>query len=284
LKAISNKKQCEASSEELTILKHRLAELEIKQNEMKIELQGCEDKDKMKEESKLVDLDIKDYIKKLSEQSADLSEKRKKLDLKECKLILGNIDRDIAELTSCKNKDYLIGIINAEIAWFEKNTKFYTDELDKHKKDLEFFATDLELGEECETELVCKLGSTTWKGDKKRKKCSPLSSDGLCGYELGKEDAATASSEETTARFKGKEGSADDRFIVWQEGTVLLCSDSKEDAKEAGGGGDAKANGGFRFQDAGKDSGNKDDDLQFKAFDYENPAVCSPCGLMSKVP
>jgi len=105
LKAISNKQLCQASSEEFHILKQKISELQENNNEMKKDFKGCVDLDKMKEETKLIELEIKDQIKKLTDQSIELSEKRKKLDLKECQTILSYTERDIVELTSCKHKD-----------------------------------------------------------------------------------------------------------------------------------------------------------------------------------
>lgn len=75
-------------------------------------------------------------------------------------------------------------IIN-EITWYKKQTEFYTKELEWHKKDLEFFKTDKDKGEECDKELICKIGNDEWKGDKKRKKCSPINPNGDCGFEKG---------------------------------------------------------------------------------------------------
>jgi len=48
---------------------------------------------------------------------------------------------------------------------------------------MDFYTADIDKGEECETELVCKMnGNTqTWKGDKKRKKCAPMTLGGNCG-------------------------------------------------------------------------------------------------------
>jgi len=96
------------------------------------------------------------------------------------------------------------------------------------------------------------LGADQWQGDKKRKECSPLSASGMCGYE-------TATKE--TSRFKENED--DEKFVVWQEGTVLLCSDSKSEGSE---GGDA-APGRFIEKNKKLKDEEKKDDLKFRTFE-----------------
>lgn len=124
---------------------------------------------------------------------------------------------------------------------------------------------------------MCNLGEEVWKGDKKRTKCSPLFPGGTCGYEVAKKD------DKQDFRFKTKEEK--DKWVVLLEGTHLLCGEAK--AKEPSADQTATSTDQTNTDEnksKKEDEGPINPDLELKSFDYENPGLCTPCGLKAKTP